>query len=164
MADTFFWGSDIISRATRWLLINTGTTFNLLLPLLLILLGLALGQIHSSNYLSCLLLIKFLYFLFSIFVVMTFCNLVVAFFSALGVGGLSSLGMLDRTEQAGTSMLQVKFSCNEKTKGRRFTKSLQSAATNTENILERAGQASRNLVRQGGQPGQNVHLILSSQF
>ena len=38
----------------------------------------------------------------------------VAFFSALGVGGLSSLGMLDRTEQAGTSMLQVKFLYNEK--------------------------------------------------
>ena len=68
MADTFFWGSDIISRATRWLLINTGTTFNLLVPLLLILLGLALGQIHSSDYLSCLLLIIFLYLLFSIFV------------------------------------------------------------------------------------------------
>ena len=114
MADTFFWGSDIISRATRWLLINTGTTFNLLVPLLLILLGLALGQIHSLDYLSCLLLIIFLYFLFSIFVVMTFCNLVVAFFSALGVGGLSSLGLLDRTEQAGTSMLQVKFLYNAK--------------------------------------------------
>ena len=32
-----------------------------------------------------------------------------AFFSALGVGGLSSLGLLDRTEEAGTSMLQVEF-------------------------------------------------------
>ena len=30
-----------------------------------------------------------------------------AFFSALGVGGLSSLGLLDRTEEAGTIMLQV---------------------------------------------------------
>lgn len=94
--DTFFWGSDIFSRATRWLLVNTGTTFNLVLPLLLLLFGLAL---------------------------------VVVFFSALGVGGLSSLGLLDRTEQAGTSMIQ-------------------SAATNTENMVERAGQASRNLVRQ----------------
>ena len=44
ISDTFFWGSDIISRTTRWLLVNTGTTFNLLLPLLLILLGLGLGQ------------------------------------------------------------------------------------------------------------------------
>ena len=44
ISDTFFWGSDIISRTTRWLLVNTGTTFNLLLPLLLVLLGLGLGQ------------------------------------------------------------------------------------------------------------------------
>ena len=43
IADTFFWGSDIFSRAARWLLVNTGTTFNLVLPLLLILFGLALG-------------------------------------------------------------------------------------------------------------------------
>ena len=49
MADTFFWGSDIFSRATRWLLVNTGTTFNLVLPLLLLLFGLALGQSHSQN-------------------------------------------------------------------------------------------------------------------
>ena len=51
MADTFFWGSDIFSRATRWLLVNTGTTFNLVLPLLLLLFGLALGQSHSQNFL-----------------------------------------------------------------------------------------------------------------
>ena len=83
----------------------------------------------------------------------------VAFFSALGVGGLSSLGLLDRTEQAGTSMLQVKFIQMQKLKEGVLRKSLQSAATNTEIVIERAGQASRNLVRQGGQPGQNVHLI-----
>merc|ERR1712223_270846 len=94
--DTFFWGNDIISRTTRWLLLNTGTTFNLLLPLFLVIFGLLL---------------------------------VVAFFSALGVGGLSSLGLLDRTEEAGTSMIQ-------------------SATSNTETILERAGQATRSLVRQ----------------
>ena len=44
---------------------------------------------------------------------------VVVFFSALGVGGLSSLGLLDRTEQAGTSMIQVKFA---KIKGRQWSR------------------------------------------
>ena len=42
--DTFFWGNDIISRTTRWLLLNTGTTFNLLLPLFLVIFGLLLGS------------------------------------------------------------------------------------------------------------------------
>ena len=58
MADTFFWGSDIFSRATRWLLVNTGTTFNLVLPLLLLLFGLALGQSHSQNFLLHFFLIQ----------------------------------------------------------------------------------------------------------
>ena len=119
MADTFFWGSDIFSRATRWLLVNTGTTFNLVLPLLLLLFGLALGQSHSQNFLLHFFLIQTLSteprWLPSISVVV--------FFSALGVGGLSSLGLLDRTEQAGTSMIQVKFPnklYNATIKGRRI--------------------------------------------
>ena len=95
-------------------------------------------------------------------------SLVVAFFSALGVGGLSSLGLLDRTEQAGTSMLQVKL-FKAKIKGRHFMTSLQSAATNTENIVDRAGQATRNLARQGRHPDnmftlQYYHIKIKKNF